>query len=182
MLVPYILITAVPLPHLVSKPGNHAWASGVFEHCATTHTALYDSTAAAGLAYSERLVLGAVRGVEREVCRVLVGMWAEGVEGRLGEGADGEAGRKREMGEMVGKWGREVEELMGWLDWSEWAKCDPACKFEEMCYLPTWPFFTKAPSTGGGDVIEMGTDDDDEDDSNMPRPRCIRRIEPFGVL
>ncbi|KAG1898172.1 uncharacterized protein F5891DRAFT_1044825 [Suillus fuscotomentosus] len=38
--------------------------------------------------------------------------------------------------------------LISWLDWSVWVKCRLACGFEEMCYLPTWPFgFFWTPGT-----------------------------------
>jgi hypothetical protein len=34
---------------------------------------------------------------------------------------------------------KELEELMGWLDWSLWEKCTP-CAYDEVCFIPMWPF------------------------------------------
>jgi len=45
---------------------------------------------------------------------------------------------------------------MDWLDWSMWIKCKPACGFEEICYLPTWPFFVWEDS---GDWVIMHPED-----------------------
>jgi hypothetical protein len=53
---------------------------------------------------------------------------------------------------------------------------------QEMCYLPTWPFFSRPPPRGprnmtlANDLEEEGPEDDWED----PQPTCIRMIEPFG--
>ncbi|KAI9435515.1 hypothetical protein H4582DRAFT_654668 [Lactarius indigo] len=33
-----------------------------------------------------------------------------------------------------------ISELMAWLDWSVWVRCEPSCGLGEVCYLPSWPF------------------------------------------
>ncbi|KAF8151002.1 hypothetical protein B0H34DRAFT_862503 [Crassisporium funariophilum] len=186
MLTPYMLLDAVPPHSLEGTSANHSWASPVFKHCATTHTQYLSKVASRmKLTYSELLLLGAVKGVEREICRVLVGIWAEGVEQGLSEtNPNFRPSRKHDlMQEMAGRWKTEIEGLMAWLDWSHWVKCRPACGFEETCYLPTWPFFI--PPRNSPHHLEWLSRDfgtiPEGDDWRRPKPRCIRRIEPFGV-
>ncbi|KAG6833117.1 hypothetical protein H0H87_011225 [Tephrocybe sp. NHM501043] len=77
MLAPYILHSVVPTPSGL-RTGN-SWASPVFRHCATTHTDFITSISFA-LTPSEKLLLKAIQGTNREICRVVVKIWAEAVE------------------------------------------------------------------------------------------------------
>lgn len=193
MVVPYILHTSVPN----SDFNNHSWALPVYEHCATTHTRYISSIPSilTRMTKSESLILRSVQEVSKEICRVVVGMWAEGVE--LGLDAISPASlssvpaRKFESVEIINavrRWQERTEGLMAWLDWSVWVKCRPACGYEEICYLPTWPFI---PGSGHGprpprpDVgqyrvkAQLQGADDGEEDPVLPQPKCIRRVEPF---
>ncbi|KAJ7148669.1 hypothetical protein C8R43DRAFT_514042 [Mycena crocata] len=181
MLTPYIPHTAVP------KGTSSAWAAPVYKLCATSHTEYIrrSTSLSAKLTASEQLLLRAVEGTNREICRVVVGMWAEGAAAGLDETlpvlvpADATA--------LVRKWKGRVDDLMAWLDWSVWVKCRPACGFEEICYLPTWPF-----AGGGGDgppVSHIRPEDHSRIRDNLPatlaedylrpQPRCVRRLEPY---
>ncbi|KAJ7052576.1 hypothetical protein C8F01DRAFT_1221901 [Mycena amicta] len=162
MLIPYLLHSAVP-----ASTGSE-WASPIYKFCATSHTSYIHRTPSlfARLTPSEHLLLGAVEQVNREICRVVVNMWVQGVEAGLDDivsaptaiavDEDGAAA-------LVQSWKKSLNGLMLWLDWSVWIKCRPECSFEEMCYLPTWPFI-RGP-------------DEDSDDYLRPQPRCIRRME-----
>ena len=163
MLSPYRIYSVSPPPEARSIP-KLSWAIPVFEECATIHTRYIDSNPSLSqkLSYSEHLLLDSTKLVCKEICRTIVGMWAEGMEG-LTISAQ----------EMATRWKGLTEELIAWLDWSEWVSCRPACGNEvsrcilvgmmdaewvvqEICYLPTWPFFM--------------------DDSIKPEPRCLGRI------
>jgi hypothetical protein len=169
MLAPYGLYSASPLEHQSTL--TLSWAIPVFEECATTQSSYIDSnpSLSQSLTYSEHLLLNSTKSVSKEICRVIVGMWAEGME--YGASKEGFALSAQEL---VTRWKGLTEELIGWLDWSEWVTCQPACGDEELCYLPTWPFFT-GPSAGRGPY--PNPDSDGVDDSITPQPRCIPRVE-----
>ena len=123
MLLPYILQSAVPVEagSISSQPLNHSWAAPVFELCATTHIKhlQIDPDISHALTHSERLLLASVKGVSKEICRVLVGIWAEGKEKNLETSKD-----------LLLQWKASVENLMAWLDWTLWVRCRPACTYE----------------------------------------------------
>ena len=110
---------------------------------ATTHTH-YISSMPARMAKSESFILLSIQKVSREICRVVVGMWAGGVE----LGSDNIptspsfscAKLDPRIATTIHQWKERTEGLMAWLDLSVWVKCRPECGYEEICYLPTWPF------------------------------------------
>ncbi|KAF7290565.1 J domain-containing protein [Mycena indigotica] len=117
MITPYILDSATP-----RKDRN--WASHVYELCSTTHTAFAASQTS--LTPSERLMLKAAQETTREICRTLVGIWAEETASLASSN--------------ISKWRYEVDRLVAWLDWDDWVTCEPACEPDESCYLPGAPF------------------------------------------
>ena len=131
MLSPYRLYLASPPDDIHSIPRKHFWAIPVFKECSTTHTRYIDSNPSLSqrLTYSERLLLNSTKSVSKEICRVIVGMWAEGVEHSiLKEGFTGT--RFESAQELMKRWKGLIEELIAWLDWSEWVTCQPACGTE----------------------------------------------------
>ena len=195
MLVPYILYTSTRTPDST----NYSWALPVYEHCATTHTRYISSTQSisAKLTKSESLILRSIQEVSKEICRVVLGMWAEGVEFGLdiippASISLSSSTSRLELGStaitgVMDQWQKLTQDLMAWLDWSVWVTCNPACGHEEVCYLPTWPFlhgpyWPHDPSSNFDvgqvqmDVHLLPTDDGEE---GRPQPKCIRRVEPF---
>ncbi|KAG6915814.1 hypothetical protein DXG01_009688 [Tephrocybe rancida] len=176
MLAPYILHSAIPAPSWRSD--SNSWASPVFRYCATTHTDFISSIPSM-LSPSETLLLNAIRGTNREICRVIVKIWAEAVL----EGLDPALPRPPtdinddRLNSVLDGWRADVTGLMSWLDWGIWIKCRPACSFEEMCYLPTWPFFRRPKD----DPPRRGHRGPIYDDEIFPQPRCVRRVAPYGV-
>ncbi|KIY67974.1 hypothetical protein CYLTODRAFT_375032 [Cylindrobasidium torrendii FP15055 ss-10] len=136
-----------------------AWVTPVFELCARTHTKYISSLE---LSYSERILLSSFETTNKEICRVVTTMWANGVHAGLDEiipvspKATPDALRA-----VVRGWEESVIRLMAWLDWSVWVRCEPACDLEEFCYMPEWPWLYKG--------------DEDEGVRNRPQPKCIRR-------
>ncbi|KAJ7471275.1 hypothetical protein B0H11DRAFT_2174505 [Mycena galericulata] len=178
MLTPYILHAAVPR----ARAGN-GWAAPVFSFCATSHTAYIRRSAvlAAMLTASEQLLLNAVEETNREICRVIVGLWAEGVAAGLDDALPVDSPIEADGAALTYKWKAAVDGLMAWLDWSAWVKCRPECSFDELCYLPTWPFRPFNPGgagggrerpSGGGPPLPV------PDVYRRPQPECVRRLEP----
>ncbi|KAL1744342.1 hypothetical protein HDZ31DRAFT_82752 [Schizophyllum fasciatum] len=211
MLTPYLLQS-------VSPPANAttdlSWASSPYELCSTVHTGYIASNPVVygSLSNSERLILDAIEQTTKEICRTVTRMWAQGVlagiddELAYADASIDAAGLQR----LTRTWAAETRRLMGWLDWSVWVKCRPACSFEEICYLPTWPFFAgddkgpggpghprgpkgpKGPDNSGrhGGLEELDHSDiqshwgppvPDDPDSIRPQPRCVPRFgDSFG--
>ncbi|KAJ7693075.1 hypothetical protein B0H17DRAFT_1200141 [Mycena rosella] len=175
MLTPYTLHAARPV---VGGPAGDGWAAPVWRGCATRHTAHIHASAAlsARLTASERLLLSALDETGREICRVVVRMWAAGVRAEL-DSVIPVAANAEDIPHVVEGWRADANALMQWLDWSVWVKCRPACGVEEMCYLPTWPYFGQW--TG---EREKGDDTEKAPPWKRPQPRCIRLFEPYSPL
>ncbi|KAJ7476591.1 hypothetical protein FB451DRAFT_1243603 [Mycena latifolia] len=176
MLTPCILYSVRPSPN---QPRDDKWAAPVWRACATRHTAHIHASAAlrARLTASERMLLRALDETSREICRVVVRMWVVGVHAGLDPLIPSEepaASAAATTLPIVEDWRAETRRLMAWLDWSVWVKCRPACGVEEMCYLPTWPFFW--------DQREQIGRNDTEPLWKRPQPRCIRLFEPYSPL
>jgi hypothetical protein len=131
MLSPYRLYHASPPPEIRSIP-KYSWAIPVFEECSTTHTRYIDSNPSLSqkLTYSERLLLNSTKSVSSEICRVIVGMWAEGMEHSIFSKDDFSRSDSESAQELMKRWKGLTEELIAWLDWSEWVTCRPACGVE----------------------------------------------------
>ncbi|KAJ7859772.1 hypothetical protein B0H14DRAFT_2745952 [Mycena olivaceomarginata] len=176
MLAPYILHSARPPLPSASEAELDAWATPVWRVCATRHTAhIHTHAMTLTLTESEWVLLRALDETNREICRVVVGMWAAGVHA----GLDGLIPPAREpasfaqlLGGVVHRWRRDADALLAWLDWGVWVKCRPACGVEETCYLPTWPYFWDSEEDA----------EDEEGEWKRPRPRCIRQFEPYSRL
>ncbi|KAG5651618.1 hypothetical protein H0H81_008023 [Sphagnurus paluster] len=193
-LTPYIINGAAP-PMVEGDRGarNHSWTAPVFKYCATTHTNSFIASPSK-LTPSEQLILTAIRDTNKEICRVIVKMWAEGVyEGldpilRQPSSSDSESEPSPEaLGSLMNRWRVEIDRLFNWLDWSIWIKCRPACDphcvsaFQEMCYLPTWPVDMPPPQVAES-LSRPETAFKGEQDWLIPQPRCIRRVAPYMVI
>ncbi|KAG1903012.1 uncharacterized protein F5891DRAFT_1185661 [Suillus fuscotomentosus] len=183
VLLPYTVFSALPPNTSVTANTTNVWAAPVFRECATSHTA---SIVARGttLMPSERLLLQAVQETTHEICRIATKMWASGII--IGVDPLHPPEQRPEADHihtLMGEWKEDLRRLISWLDWSVWAKCRPACGFEEMCYLLTWPFgFFPAP----GEPYRTQWDsaslwpDPNKGEWKRPQPKCIRRREPYN--
>jgi hypothetical protein len=136
MLTPYLLYTARPnwlsTADSVSYADGRddAWTLPVWGACATRHTAHIHRNSGR-LTHSEHLLLGALDGTNREICRVLVRMWASGVHA----GVDALLPRQEDpsnpmLSQTLEQWRSDANSLIAWLDWSVWVKCQPMCPAE----------------------------------------------------
>ncbi|KAJ3495352.1 hypothetical protein NLJ89_g10640 [Agrocybe chaxingu] len=180
---PYLLYSVRPPPR--AQTSDLQWMVPVWVHCAMTHTRAVEVNTE--LTRSERLLVRAVRDTSKDICRVLVGMWAEGKIHKFDVEESPSSNMKgTSLKQLVENWKTRIEDLMAWLDWSIWVRCEPACGYEEMCYMPQWPFFKHMPPGPTPENPNKTTTEDNgrdrsnpDDDWDRPVPRCIRRIEPF---
>ncbi|KAJ7850375.1 hypothetical protein B0H14DRAFT_3108669 [Mycena olivaceomarginata] len=158
MLTPYILYTSRPLPR----------ASVDFAATGNDPASLQSR-----LTSSERLLLRALDKTNREICRVVVRIWVAGVHAGLDTLIPLEDTQiTTDPLLVVEAWRPEAAALRKWLDWGVWTKCRPACGIEEICYLPTWPYFW------GG----LNRPDPTDDRWKQPQPRCIRQVAAYSEL
>ena len=114
MLVPYI--TPEDVPQQLPASANLSWAAPVVRRCATTQT----SRIPLGMLTPQELrIHAAVEGTLREICRRLTLVWLEFFD--IEEKSEADAVKAIEVGRG------HVDELMSWLDWSVWVRCEPAC-------------------------------------------------------
>ena len=122
MLTPYMLVSAIP-PN-PTGPVDRSWIDPVVKHCASTHTAWAPETL---LTPQEKVIKGAVEEVLSEICRVLGEIWVDAF--------DSEGASIKELERFLVKWRSDTSELMDWLEWSIWLKCDPGCGSEVSSWL-----------------------------------------------
>ncbi|CAK5274279.1 unnamed protein product [Mycena citricolor] len=181
MLAPYLIHSAKPGSRV---DASKAWASPIFEFCATSHTSYMRNSARVygSLTAAERLLLDSAEEVNHEICRVVVGLWADGVVAGLDDMYPADSGfRPVDEAVLVERWRTKIAALITWLDWSVWVKCKPACSFEEFCYLPTWPYFNRrAEPRPQSPPPRPPWPPVYDDDILHPQPRCLRRLEPYA--
>ncbi|KAF7440189.1 hypothetical protein PC9H_000533 [Pleurotus ostreatus] len=188
ILGPYTLASATP-----SNASDVSWASPVYRECSVAHTS-YIARQQHGFTHSERLLLAAIEDTSGEICRVITKMWAKGVLAGLDSQLEYPPLGNVDLSALVTEWTVSVTTLMEWLDWSLWVRCNPACSFDELCYLPTWPFFRsprRRPPPGPGHELYQSdrrtayADEEHnnfEEDWEVPKPKCVRRLEPYTSL
>ena len=118
MLGPYI--TTVDVPHQeqqLSASTNVSWLAPVVRRCATIQTSGIPLDI---LTPQEVRIHAAVENTLHEICRRLALLWAQFFDV---EGADG-----ARAAEVIEVGHRHIDELMSWLDWSLWVRCEPACR------------------------------------------------------
>ncbi|KAF9449769.1 hypothetical protein P691DRAFT_702678 [Macrolepiota fuliginosa MF-IS2] len=176
MLAPYTIHTAVPPPNDSGK--NLLWAAPIFRECSTVHTESIRTGLGSRLTRSERLILDSVQDTTKEICRVLVRVWAEGTAALRPDTKSEFNSRKSSpssvligLGEIVKKWEEDVSGLMNWLAWDIWTTCRPACGFDELCYLPNWPYFLQDPALARPEPPPVDA---------LPTPYCIPLLDPYA--
>lgn len=140
MISHHILESAFPQTtmNLTIKSGpdpDIRWATPVYQECSLAHT--QHLSVLSTLTRSETVLLQAVQDTLKEICRVLVGMWAEGVAVGLANSSlgtqlslDDAQILDSALEDMGSNWKNRTEGLMNWLDWSRWSTCEPACGYE----------------------------------------------------
>ena len=117
MLAPYI--TTADVPKRLPASADLSWATPIALRCATTQTSLIPL---GRLTPQETRIHVAVENTLYEICRRLVLMWVEFFDVEAADGA-----KAKEAIEVAR---RHSEELMAWLDWSMWVRCEPGCGLE----------------------------------------------------
>src|SRR6266702_719179 len=114
MLAPYI--TRVDVPKRMPASDALSCAAPVAQRCATTQTS---HIPLGMLTPQEARIHAAVENTIHEICRRLVLVWVEFFDVEAADEA-----RATEATEVARE---HIEELMAWLDWSVWVRCEPGC-------------------------------------------------------
>ncbi|KII87870.1 hypothetical protein PLICRDRAFT_42393 [Plicaturopsis crispa FD-325 SS-3] len=100
------------------------------------------------------------------------------------------AGDAVDASTAISHWRSDLEELIAWLGWAMWERCDPSCAWDEQCYIPMWPLVKHMdpPSVNGdprpsrlhrrSSISRQGFDHDPDmtPDEDLV-PRCLRLSE-----
>ena len=114
MLAQYL--TTADTPNQLPPSADLSWVAPIAQRCATTQT----SHIPLGILTPQEVrIHAAVENTLREICRRLVLVWVEFFDV---EAAD-EARAMRATEVAHG----HIKELMDWLDWSVWVRCEPGC-------------------------------------------------------
>ena len=114
ILIPYI--TTVDVPKRLPASADVTWAAPIAQRCAMTQTSHIPLSM---LTPQEARIHGAVENTLHEICRRLVLVWVEFF--------DVEAADEATVTEATELARGHIEELMAWLDWSVWVRCEPGC-------------------------------------------------------
>ena len=114
MLAPYITTADIPKQHPPSA--NPSWVAPIAQRCATTQTS---HIPLGMLTPQEARIHAAVEHTLHEICRRLALVWVEFF--------DVETADEAAATEAIEVARGHVEELMDWLDWSVWVRCEPGC-------------------------------------------------------
>lgn len=131
MLNPYMVTHAVPKPNSDPRT-NTTWVDPIIHYCSTTQTFHIDKRS---LTAQEVRTLNAVKKTLSEICRTLGSLWVDAF--------DVEEMDIGKQGEVLDRSRMKVKDLMLWLDWSMWIRCDPACGPEVksiLYFIPSPPF------------------------------------------
>lgn len=121
MISPYLVREAVP-----GNSTTSTWVEPMYHHFATTLTSRLPTSL---YTYQEKVLHQAVQGTLNEICRTLSLLWvsAVGIEAKSQE----------EMSSALDSWRGTVTNLMQWLDWPDWVRCDPDCGKDVSCNTST---------------------------------------------
>jgi hypothetical protein len=114
MLAPYI--TTSDIPKQLPPSANLSWVAPIAQRCTTTQTSHIPLEF---LTPQEARIHAAVENTLREICRRLALVWVEFFDV---EAAD-EAGATEAIKVAHG----HIDELMDWLDWLVWVRCEARC-------------------------------------------------------
>ncbi|KAG7100136.1 hypothetical protein E1B28_001916 [Marasmius oreades] len=172
MMTPYIMADAIHHRNSSSNT-DWEWTSSIYEMCSNSHTDFIRKLDRS-LTQSERLLLKAIRETTREICRVLVKAWGLGCLRGISQNS-------HTANDIVNTWREDIAGLMQWLDWSLWVRCTPQCGVDELCYLPTWPFFGGPPPADVYIPEDRKPTAEEENRWRKPSPQCISRIAPYEL-
>jgi hypothetical protein len=134
MLGPYMTTVDVP-QRPPTTSANASWLAPVVRRCATTQM----SRIPLGMLTPQEVrIHAAVQSTLREICRRLALLWVHffDVEGK----------EEAKAAEVIGMGHEHIDELMSWLDWSLWVRCEPACDLGVRHKDPLQFFTSKADS------------------------------------
>lgn len=86
----------------------------------------------------ELRIKGALEGVLSRVCGVATRLLGNALE--LVDNAPEKLKDPKVVEGTLARWKKDLGELMAWLGWPEWVRCERLCELDEVCYAPA-PLF-----------------------------------------
>ncbi|CAE6525608.1 unnamed protein product [Rhizoctonia solani] len=127
------------------------WFTRIYDSCAKHPT--IEFARGRKLTTQEEKLANSIDVVHGAICSSLTTIWATAFD----------SGDKPLIAKyMIAEWKTEIEELMEWLDWAVWIKCDPLCGPGFQCVLATWPWEVQ---TGDENIGPMCRDHMNHDDT-----------------
>ncbi|KZT26673.1 hypothetical protein NEOLEDRAFT_1168568 [Neolentinus lepideus HHB14362 ss-1] len=124
------------LPPYFNQSDPEMWLPPTMFRCTTAPTATIPMSR---LTQQEQLLKAAIETVLHNLCQMVGRILVSSIE----------AGSKEKNEELAESWRKEVKDMMEWLDWSMWVRCDEQCGWDEVCAVATWPVW--GPRSGGPD-------------------------------
>ncbi|KAI5839979.1 hypothetical protein DFP73DRAFT_483166 [Morchella snyderi] len=131
---------AIVMPFLQTSDKS---TEAAMERCVKEYTGRIDLSR---IGNSERMLVGAVEGVMQSICKLAFGVY-EDFSGPIDK-------------EIVVNARESIGELVDWVDWAGWHRCEESCGWNEVCAVPLWPILGTPWSKGA-------------DDELWARPRCV---------
>ncbi|KAF7968383.1 hypothetical protein HWV62_30881 [Athelia sp. TMB] len=184
MILPYVDHAAVFAPEITASDRS-AVLSAVPTKCSLAFTGHID-VPRYRLTPQERRLKRAAEGVLSRICGFATQTFDESLIllDTLAAEADLALSQAQAL-RVLDSWLGGVEKLMDWLGWAMWQRCPETCAWDEVCYLPMWPFNIDwrgyGPGGGGqGSLAHSGPPQvfppPVEDDQPLI-PRCAKREE-----
>ncbi|KAL7416249.1 hypothetical protein BDY24DRAFT_378963 [Mrakia frigida] len=138
MLNPFLDTTHLSNTSSSSTPSS-LWLPSTLDRCSTYLTRTVSRST---LTDQERILKASIDFVTGRICSEIGGMFEESLLGS-------KKGREEES--LVKEWRGRVKELMSWLDWPIWTRCEVACSWNEVCAIPMWPLTSRGGPRGDPD-------------------------------
>ena len=109
------------------EPGTESWLEAPMARCSSFATSGIKAIYSARFNPQETLIHDAIEGTQHALCRVIGLIWLDafGVEGA------GEASAR----ELIPRWRTLVNELLAWLDWTNFRACRPGCAVDVRYFM-----------------------------------------------
>ncbi|EMD40586.1 hypothetical protein CERSUDRAFT_121303 [Gelatoporia subvermispora B] len=135
---------------------KHYWDSSSYHRCVFSATVLLLSNPTIPQTPQETLLRASVEAVQSRICLEYGAIFTESMDTK-------NAPDQPALMVLLYKWRTRLNNLMGWLDWPDWLRCDDLCPSDSVCVMPLWPLNMLR--------VRPGTPEQ-SDDPEMWKPRC----------
>ncbi|KAK3391261.1 hypothetical protein B0H63DRAFT_539983 [Podospora didyma] len=72
---------------------------------------------------------------------------------------------------------KKSKDILAWMGWDSWTKCDRRCQLNEICAIPTWPVIYAPGLPQGGIYAAHPQNLSDQQMLEFWQPKCINRTD-----